>query len=430
MKKTIRPAQGPIQAKIALPGSKDISLRALILSALAEGVSEIFAINTAPAIQALIKTLRQLGIAIQFDEKTKSCIIAGCSGKFPKKQATVWCQRTVNIYHFLVAACANSPGIYYFDGPSTIREKANSQLLDILCRQGLQLIPGDVRKMPFTLIGTESLEGGTIVLNTPRAYQVASPLLMIAPFARSPFSFNLNNKFLHQTSIDMTSSMMAEFGVLVHHIHQNQLMVPVPQRYLARDYVVEPDFTLGAYFFAAAALTSGEITIQPIKSSLSKQPASKFLSILEKMGCRVNETHQGLTVKGPKELLGIEVSMRDFSDIFLALTILAPFAKSPTRIAHLGPLRHKELEQMTLIKNKLTTMGVHVELGSDWIKIFPGVPQHCEIDIQHGYQLAIAFSIMGLRVPGIIVPSEKISKVYPEFFPLLEKIVESENINA
>ena len=430
MQQTIQSVAGPIHAKIILLGSKAITKRALLLSALAEGVSEISGISINSATLAMIKALHQLGIAIQLDEQSKSCIIAGGGGKFPKKQATVWCEKSQAIFQYLLASCAASGGVYYFDGPAPFAEKTSMQLLNILIRQGIQLIPSDVKKMPFTLVGAESLDGSEVTFNKPLHHEIVSALLMITPFARSPFTIHLPDGMDHP-NIDMTCTMMAEYGVLVHRVHQAQLMVPIPQRYQAKDYTVEPDFALAAYFFAAAAVTGGEISIQPTKHSLSKQPSSKFISILEKMGCHVLETHTGLTIQGREKLQGIEVSMRKFSDTFLALVAIAPFAKSATRIAHIGNICQKEHERMIAIKGGLIKMGVHVETGNDWIKIFPTTPKACSLNILSDYRLGMAFAIIGLKVPGITIEnSEGIKNIYPDFFKIWNHLGEDININA
>src|SRR5207249_1095995 len=101
----------------------------------------------------------QLGIVAQLDEKSCSAIIAGGNGQFPRKQATVWCGDSKLVAKYLIIACAAAPGLYYFDASSRLREKSMLHLLNILCRQGAQLIPGDSVRMPFTMLGADSLEG-------------------------------------------------------------------------------------------------------------------------------------------------------------------------------------------------------------------------------------------------------------------------------
>jgi 3-phosphoshikimate 1-carboxyvinyltransferase len=108
------------------------------------------------------------------------------------------------------------------------------------------------------------------------------------------------------------------------------------------DTAIEPDFTLGAFLFAAAAITGSEITIQPCKYAQSKQADVIFISILEKMDCKIRGTHQKFTLSGPYHLEGLDVTLEKFSVIFLILCAIAPFAKSPIRITHIGPLKKQE----------------------------------------------------------------------------------------
>lgn len=430
MQRKIHTAKEPIHAKVTIPGSKNITHRALLLAALADGVSELSGIHISRNTIAFINALHQVGIVAQLDQKSRSCIIAGCNGKLPKKQATLWCENAKSVAYFLMAACAGSPGVYYFDGTERLRQLDLEKLLNVLYRQGAQLIPNDAKHLPLTLIGGDTLEGGEVIFDEPITSRLLSALLMIAPYARNSFDCNLHH--LHTPEyIDMTCMMMAEFGVLVHRIHQGQLMVPVPQRYQARDYVIEPDYSIAAYFFAAAAITGGEITIPPNKRSLSKQIDIKFLSVLEKMGCRIFETHTGLTLRGPSEYQGIEISMLDFSDTFAALVALAPFAKSPTRISHVHHMTPKESNRMAALKSELIKMNIQVETGEDWIQIFPGRPQGGLVNTHNDYRIAMAFSVMGLKVPGIVLDNDKaVLKRCSDFFTLWDSLLKYEQVKV
>ena len=430
MQQPIRQIHGILQANLTIPGSRCITNRALILAALADGVSELSSVNISQATHALINALRQLGIVVQLDEPSRSCIVAGCNGRFPKKQTTVWCEDSGTIARFLLAACSATPGAFYFDGSTHLRKKNFGQLLNILCRQGTQLIPTDAYKMPFTIVGADTQEGGEIILNDTTTSQIASALLMIAPYSRSPFTFTAIDPVNHPL-VEMTCSMMAEFGVLVHRVHQGQFMVPVPQRYQANDYVIEPDLALASYFFAAAAATGGEVTIQPTKHLQSKQPNVKLLSVLERMGCRMKETARGFTIRGPEQLHGVDISIRDFSDTFVTLAAIAPFANGPTRISHLGRLRHQESERLLAVKAELIKLGIHVESGLDWIKIYPGNLKGGLVNAHNDPRIAMAFSIIGLKVPGVIIDhTDCVTKIYPDFFTLWNQLSEKTNVRV
>lgn len=430
MQRSIRPAHEPIHAHLIIPGSKSITHRALLLAALADGVSELTGLELGTGTLTLIKALHQLGIVAQLDPQSHSCIIAGGNGKFPKKQATIWCGNAKSITPFLIAACAPTPGVYYFDGSASVRSLALVSLLHILCRQGAQIIPGETRHLPFTLIGSDTLEGGEVMLDESTSSQLISTLLMIAPHARSSLNFT-HIGLMNQQSIDMTCDMMAEFGVLVHRVHQGQFIVPVPQRYQAHDYVVEPNLSIAAYFFAAAAITQGEVTIQPIKRFSFKQADISFLSALEKMGCQVLETHKGLTVKGPAKLKSLDFNIQHYPDSFLALAAMAPFADSPIQISGLNKASRKSLERLHIFKNELMKMNISIEAGEDWIKIFPGKPKGCLIKTGHNAHVAMAFSVMGLKVKGIALDDAKcVEKIYPDFFSQWDRMTRLADIKV
>lgn len=430
MQQKIAAAVGPIVAKLSLPGSKSISLRAILLTALANGVSELSGLYINEEVQTFVNALYQLGIVAQLDEKEQSCIIAGGNGKFPKKQASLWCDNAEAVSRFLLSACAISAGVYYFDGAQTLRERSISPLLTILRMQNVQFIPSDIHNMPFTIVGADGLEGGEIRLDGIHSAIIASSLLMIAPYARNPVTIFVSDHVDH-TSIELTISIMAEFGVLVHKIHHNQFMVPVPQHYQARDYQIEPNLTLAVYFFAAAAITGGEITIEALKRSQAKQAEIKFLSLLERMGCRISETPIGITVKGKKELSGIDISLREFSDIFVALCAIAPFATTPTRITHVGNMRRKDSDRMFAVKTEWSRMGIRVELGADWIEIFPSQPQPGLVNSHHDYRIAIGLSLIGLRTPGTIINhAEYVNRAFPNFYTLWQELTTTSKINA
>lgn len=208
-------------------------------------------------------------------------------------------------------------------------------------------------------------------------------------------------------------------------------MVPVPQQYQAIDYFIEPDFAIAAYFFAAAAVTGGEITIRTSKRSLTNQANSDYISILEKMGCQSFDSISGLTLKGPSELHGIDISLSKFSNIFATLAAIAPFANSPTHISHTGRLHAQECARLDAVKTELTKLGIQVETGKDWIKIYPGAPLSGIINSHDDYRIAMAFSIIGLKISGITInDTDCVAHHCPGFFALLDGLSEKTNIRA
>lgn len=412
----------PIHARVTIPGSKSITNRALLLAALANGVSELFNVLISDDTCVFVEALHELGVPVILDKTTQSCIVGGGGGAFPKKKASVWCGDAGTAGRFLLAACASSPGIYQFDSTEQLQNRPIESLLKTLIGQGVKVMPEDANKMPFAILGTDGLQGGEIVIDGSKTGQFVSALLMVSPLAKSPVLLKTDN-LVSEPYIDMTCTMMSEFGVLVKRMHHARFYVPVPQRYKAREYEIEPDLSTASYFFAAAAVTAGEITIQAVDRENCKQGDVEFLTVLEKMGCEVTADANGLTVKGSQELRGVNVDMRDISDTFMTLAAMAPFATSPTTITNIAHARLKESDRINAMKVNLENLKIKVESGPDWIKVYPGIPQAGVIDSFGDHRIAMAFSVIGLRVPGIeIAEAGCVSKTCPEFFSMWESL--------
>lgn len=429
MQYTTHVSNTPIHHTITVHGSKSITYRAILIAATASGVSELTNIYLCTDTIAMINALRQLGIVIQLDESSESCIIAGCNGRFPKSQSTIWCANSPMILRFLLAACAASPGVNYFDGTVHLRTKSVNTLLQILCRQGAEIIPNDTYKIPFTLIGNDTIEGGVINIDNPHKSQIVSSLLLISPYARSPFTFNFPDGH-DLPHIELSCAMMAEFGVLVHRVHHGQLIVPVPQRYSAKDFAIEPDFSYAAYFFAAAALTHGEMIIQGAHRVESKQVDIKLLSILEKTGCHFFETTTGLMIKTGSTLNGVDTNLHYFSDAFAILCALAPFASTPTTISHLGLLNNKEQNRLNNMIATLKELKITLEHTANSIKIYPCTPIGTTLSCHDDHRIARTLCLIGLKTPNIkIQDSECVTNQFPNFYTQWDKLV-AEKINT
>lgn len=422
MKKTITPLASPLHAIVDIPGSKSMTNRALFLAALADGVSEISNMLISDDTRALIEALHQLGIVVQLDKTAHTCLVAGGSGSFPKEEVSIWCGEAGTVARFLLAGCALSSGNYYFDGSPALCARPFEPLLKVLSAQGVKILPHPAKHLPLTLSSTGQLRGGDVTLDSSQSSQFASALLMVAPFSSVPFTLDAP-KLVSASYVNMTIDMMAEFGVMVRHMHRTRFFVPVPQRYIARDYVIEPDLSTASYFFAAAAITQGEVTVPAIHRSSSKQGDVKFLSLLEKMGCTVLENTSGLTVKGPAELQGVNIDMRDFSDTFMTLASIAPFAKTPTTITNISHTQYQESNRIMAIQTELEKLKIRVESGEDWIKIYPSTPEGTEVYSHHDHRIAMSLAVIGLRAKGMVIEeAECVSKTCPEFFTLWEKL--------
>jgi 3-phosphoshikimate 1-carboxyvinyltransferase len=195
--------------------------------------------------------------------------------------------------------------------------------------------------------------------------------------------------------------------------------VITPGAYTAREYDVEPDASTASYFFAAAAATGGRVKVLGVRRDGALQGDIAFLDVLECMGCTVTDEPDGVLVAGPAALAGLTVDMADISDTFMTLAAIAPLATSPVTITGVGNVRLKESDRIAAMEENLGRSGVKTESGPDSLRVFPAAPRGARIDPHGDHRIAMAFSVLGLRAPGMIVEDPGcVAKTCPGFFDL------------
>lgn len=406
----------PVSRTISIPGSKSMTNRCLLLAALAKGNSCLQNVLLSDDTEALMTNLARLGVSLEIDRANHSVSVEGVEGIFPKKSAHLDCHDAGTVLRFLLPACGNQDGEFYFHGSSQLQKRPIQQLLDVLIQQGAHV---SHQRLPLKINNDQPLRGGKITICGRTSSQFLSGLLMSAPYYQQD-SFFKTHDLVSEPYIQMTCSMMRQFGVFIDQPSDEIWRVKSEQTYLARNYSIEPDFSSASYFFAAAAITNSTITIPNLSRRNSLQGDKAFVDILEKMGCTIIDDENSISVIGPKELKGVEVDMQHCSDTMMTLAVIAPFAQSPTRISNVGHVRVKESDRIRAIVENLHALNIHVEEEETAITIYPSTPRGTTISSYHDHRIAMACSIIGLKVPDIMIQNpECISKTFPNFFEKL-----------
>lgn len=213
--------------------------------------------------------------------------------------------------------------------------------------------------------------------------------------------------------------MMEDFGVTVQK-KENLYVIPASSSYQSRQYAIEPDVSGACYFYAGAALCGDEVTVTGVHPHLS-QGDLKFLDVLCQMGCVMEDTPEGICLKGPKQLKGVCVNMNDFSDQALTLSAIAPFADGPVEITGIAHIRGQECDRIHAIVSNLERAGIRCEEREDGVTIYPGNPKACEIETFSDHRVAMSFALMGLLTEGIkILDPGCCAKTFPAFFRVLD----------
>lgn len=406
--------KGPIYANVRIPGSKSITNRALLLAALAEGDSVLENVLFSDDTIALINALRGLNVSIAVNYELNQVKVSGCSGKFPCNKAQINCWDAGTIARFLLAACANQLGEFLFDGSLRLRQRPLGDLIEVLREQGAIITENS---LPLTIKNSHCLRGGEIFIASDVSSQFLSGLLMISPYLQQDVCLTTRN-LVSQPYVDMTIAMMHDFGAEVKK-NGYAWQVSIEKKYQARSYWIESDFSSASYFFAAAAVTRGEVVVHDMSYEKSIQGDKKFLDVLQEMGCLVQTSNNKIKVQGPKKLKGVTIDMRDFSDTMMTLAAISPFADSPTRILNVGNTRVKESDRISAMTNNLRRSGVRVDEEKTALTIYPGLPHAGVIASYDDHRIAMACALIGLKVPGIEIDNiECVSKTFPKFFEI------------
>jgi len=219
----------------------------------------------------------------------------------------------------------------------------------------------------------------------------------------------------------MTIAMMRSWGLTLETEELKRFRVPGGQEPDVDMYSIEPDASAASYFWAAAAITGGTVTVLGL-SRKSLQGDVAFVDLLAQMGCRVEECSSGITVHG-RSLHGIDVDMNAISDTVMTLGAVACFADGPTTIRNVAHIRHKETDRIAALANELRAVGANIEEFADGLTITPGPVHGAEIETYNDHRMAMSLALVGLKIPGIVIRNPGcVAKTYPGFWTDLERL--------
>lgn len=414
----IQPVSTPVLGAVRPPGSKSITNRAMILAALADGPTKLTGMLDSQDTRVMVESLRRLGFHVVQDIAECSCTVHGHAGKIPAKQADLWLENSGTSIRFLTSLCALGSGQYRLDGVDRMRQRPIGDLV-----RALQPLGANIR---FENTGTDCppivvdgllsyFTGGWTAIQGNISSQFLSSLLMTAPACQKAVHIRVDGELVSKPYVTMTLQMMRAFGAEIYCPDDLSEFHVSPKPYNAGTYDIEPDASAASYFFGAAAVTGGTVTITGLSRD-ALQGDVGFAAALEQMGCEVVWSSDSIRVSG-RPLRGIDIDMNAISDTAQTLSTVAVFADSPTTIRNVGHMRHKETDRIAAVVTELRRAGIRAEEHSDGLTIYPGNPQPAEIHTYDDHRMAMSFSLLGLRVPGIrILDPSCTAKTYPNYF--------------
>ena len=423
---SITPIAHALNACVQVPGSKSQTNRALLVAALANGITRLNNALFSDDSLYFVNSLEKLGFTVNLNPQTRQMTINGLGGTIPAQQADLFIGNAGTAARFLTALLTLGHGQFMLDGEARMRERPIGGLVDALTNLGADITAHNSQAdmvCPPLSINADGLSGGKTSMAGNISSQFLSALLMTAPYASSPVEITINTELNSKPYVDLTLRVMEDFGVKVERDGYKRFLVQPSQYRPLNTYAIRSDASAASYFFAAPAICGGTVKVENI-SRKSRQGDIQFVDVLAQMGCQVDDYEDSLSVTGPEQLKGVDVDMRDFPDPAQTLAVLAPFADSPTRIRGIASARVKETDRIAATCAELQRLGVQVEEHEDGMTIYPAKEIHpAMVHTYNDHRMAMAFSLIGLRVPGIVIENPScVSKTFPNFFQVLDTL--------
>jgi len=416
MAQEITPCQ-PVQATFTLPGSKSYTHRALMAAALAAGESVLTNALAAEDTELTAAALTRLGAGIDWQGTTVR--VTGRAGRWLPAALPIYLGNSGTSMRFLTALAALGEGEYLLTGTERLCQRPLGELLEALGQVGVRAVSERGDGCPPVRV-TGGLTGGKAQLSGAISSQYLSALLFIGPLAPKGLEIEITGELVSRPYVDLTLEVLGDFGISYYREGYRYFELPGGQSYLPRDYVIEADASSASYFWAAAALTGGRVTITNL-SLESSQGDAAFPEVLGRMGCAIESTPAGLTVQGGP-LQGVTVDMSTMPDLVPTLAVLAAFAAGDTVITGVAHLRHKESDRLHAVATELGKLGIVARETPDGLVIRGGAPQGAVIHTYNDHRIAMSFAVAGLKIPGVAIEDpECVAKSFPDFWQFFEK---------
>ncbi|WP_395312129.1 3-phosphoshikimate 1-carboxyvinyltransferase [Mycobacterium sp. AMU20-3851] len=403
----------PIHATVAVPGSKSLTNRALVLAALASrtgGNSTISGALRSRDTDLMIAAVQTLGLAV--DGAGTELSVGGAIAPAPGSR--IDCGLAGTVLRFLPAVAALSTETVTFDGDEQARARPIAPLLEALRGLGVA-IDGD--GLPFDVRGQGSVTGGEVRIDASASSQFVSGLLLAgATFAEGLTVLHTGDSVPSAPHVSMTVSMLRSAGVTVDDSVPNRWQV-APGTVAARHWAIEPDLSNAVPFLAAAAVTAGTVRIEQWPAD-SIQPAGDILDLLKRLNVDVRQTDFHLEAQGSASYGGIDIDLHDIGELAPSVAALATLAApgSVSTLRGIAHLRGHETDRLAALSAEINGLGGQCTETADGLQI-TATPLHGGTWRSYAdHRMATAGAIIGLRVPGVAVEDiATTAKTLPDF---------------
>ena len=362
----------------------------------------------------MMDALTAFGAVLTLDAANRSVEVIGADLN-SRQGIEVYARQSGTTSRLVLPAATLRVGTTLLDGTEQLRARPFGPQLTALRQLGAALEElGRTGCLPVKVLS--QAHGGHVDIAGDVSSQFISGLLIAGPLMPGGLDLTLTTNLVSAPFLDITRQVMAAFGARVEGLHV------APEAYRATDFTVEPDASSASYFFAAAAVTGGRVSVESL-GAITSQGDLGFVDALELMGAYIKRRANSTTVTGPTRLRGIDIDMRHISDTAQTLAAVAVYADGPTRVRGIGFIRGKETDRISAIVTELRRAGIEAYEHEDGFAVVPGTPQPVVFETYQDHRMAMSLALLGLRFAGISLADPGcVAKTYPEFFANLDKL--------
>ena len=421
-----------VSGTVTLPGSKSLSNRMLLLSAIADGETELANVLDSEDVAVMVTALRQLGVEVEGSLTEGRLTVKGCGGPLSSAAQTaaggehaLFLGNAGTAMRPLAAVLTLGKGTYTLSGTPRMHQRPIGDLVEALRDLGAEIAYVEGEGYPPLRIDARGLDGGKTRISGTTSSQYVTALLIAAPYATRPVTLHIVERLVSVPYVRMTLSLMERFGVTVERKDWRRFHVPGGQRYRSPGHaLVEGDASSASYFLAGAAISEGAVRVNGCGSD-SLQGDARFAEVLERMGATVRWEPDAIEVHG-RPLRGIAADMHDMPDAAMTLAVAALFADGPTTLRGIANWRVKETDRMAAVSNELQKLGARTEVGADHLVVHPPARlREATIATYDDHRMAMAFSLAACGgVPVTIENPGCVAKTFPDYFAVLEGLAQ------
>ncbi len=413
-------AAGPVDHEVRVPGSKSLTNRFLLLSALAEGPCRLCNPLQSEDTAYMLAALDKLGVAV--DQREGVWIVQPPQAWRDPGEA-LFVGNAGTAMRFLAPALALQSFESTLTGNARMLARPIGDLVEGLRQLGVQVrYKGRTGYPPLRLRGP--MRPGPVTIKGDSSSQYLSGLLMALPRAKGNARIRISGELVSHTYVAMTLDCLARFGVRVaHRPDLRELRIEGSRSYRPGTVHVESDASTASYWFALALMVGGAIRVENVPET-SCQGDFGLLSILRDMGAEVTRERAGVTVRAAP-LHGVDVDMNSMSDVAPTLAVVATRADSPTTIRNIGNMRIKECDRIATLQRAFDDLGLKMESGEDWMRIHSSPrARAATLDPEEDHRMAMVFTLLGLAHGDVrIRDADCVAKTYPGFFADMDAVL-------